>query len=263
MKRAGQLADRIMTNTYIKEATYVVPEDELGRYRTQLGFMKGDYEVVGCSAVGIAATRLWIGQLARKRREKSFCMMDDDLKFARRNRPTGLELIPCDKQDIQEMLTWMDERLQSYVHVSISTRDKNHTIGVRELSSELWAENGRTLRILAYQTDKFLAMKHGRVEVMEDFDVNLQLLRAGHSNITSFYWSNDQRETGTKGGCSEYRTLEVHEASARRLIELHAPFVTPRVKTTKARGKDAGKLATRLEVTIQWKKAFASSQGQD
>lgn len=266
MKRAGQLGTRVMTNNYIKEATYVVPTDEVSRYETHLGFLSasGGYEVIGCEARGIAATRLFIGELARKRKEKVFCMMDDDLRFACRKSDVGIELRDCKPNDVQAMLDWISSKLEGeYAHASVVARDKNHSVPYMHNGTveTLWQENKRTLRVLAYQTNKFLSVKHGRVDVMEDFDVNLQLLRAGHRNVLSYHWTSDQKETGTKGGCSEYRTKELHERSAEKLVELHAPFAKPRLKVSKNKGlsEEARKLASRLEVTIDWEGAFESS----
>lgn len=264
MKRASQIGSRVMTHTYIKEATYVVPEDEVRRYDASLGFQGGKYEIVGCNAVGIAATRHWIGKLAKKRGEPSFCMMDDDLRFARRISDKGIALTDCNKDDVAAMLAWIMNKLRGeYAHASVVARDKNHAVPYMACGDPqtLWQENKRTLRVLAYKTDAFLAMKHGRVDVMEDFDVNLQLLRAGYRNVLTYYWTNDQKETGTKGGCSEYRTKELHEASARKLHELHSGFTKLRIKESKNKGlsEEARKLASRLEVTVDWEGAFESS----
>jgi len=255
------LTSKIMTNKFIGEATYIVPPEEVERYKRQLG---DKYEVLPCTEEGIAKTRHWIGRLAKKRGEAKFCMMDDDLNFAVRKSVETYNLRPCTPVDIKAMLTWIEDNLTKYAHVSVSPRANN--AGVPRMKSgtveTLVMENKRTLRVLAYRTDEFLSVKHGRVPVMEDFDVNLQLLRSGRPNLLSYHWANDQRETGSLGGCFSYRTLEAHNAAARKLVELHAPFVELREKINKAAmTKAAESLRTRLEVTIQWNKAFESSQG--
>jgi hypothetical protein len=250
MGRAGDIGAKVMTCNYIDRATYVVPSAEVKRYQNSLGMRKGTYEVLACDEVGIAQTRRWIGEQAASRKEASFCMMDDDLRFAVREGKDGIKLRNAERPDVAAMLEWIAGSLGKYAHVSVSARDKNHT------NTDAHDVNCRTLRVLAYQTKKFLAMEHGRVAVMEDFDVNLQLLRSGEQNICSFVFASDQRETGSKGGCSSYRTLELHNAAAHRIVELHAPFAKLREKETKAKGV----LSKRMEVTIFWKKAFASSQ---
>jgi len=234
----------------IPNAVLVVPDDQLQAYGR---VARSGTEVLACPAKGIAKTRLWIGRYAQSAGEKTFCMMDDDLNFSRRVSETDTKLQRATGEDVAQMLAWMDVELRRYAHVSISVRQNNNNGPIGNSASAV-GYNMRTLRVLAYQTRPFLEMRHGRVEVMEDFDVNLQLLRSGHANVQSFWWAQDQRGTGAKGGCSTYRTLEVQDRSARELARLHEPFVKLRVKENKT-GPEA--LRKRTEVTIFWKKAAA------
>lgn len=149
------------------------------------------------------------------------------------------------------MLRTIEGLLDEYAHVGVSAREGNNRAG--EGDAPLLQENTRTYRVLAYQTDMFLSVEHGRVRVMEDFDVNLQLLRQGHKNACLFYWAQGQKMTNAPGGCSTWRTHEVHEESARRLAELHPGLVSLREKHNKT---DADGFGTRTEVTIQWKRAY-------
>lgn len=258
MGRAGNIGRVQTTADFIKDAVYVVPKNEVVQYTIALDKMGGSYRIEGCSEKGIAAVRHWIGKCAKDHRESKFCMMDDDLMFAVRASANDWRLRKCDDRDMRAMLKWIENALENYAHASVSPRMVNSgsfkdgcspTSGVEE--------NKRTLRVLAYRTKEFLSVKHGRVPVMEDFDVNLQLLEKGHKNVLSYYWANDQRGTGEKGGCSSYRSLEAHNAAARKLHELHPEFVKLREKENKT---GAAELRNRMEVTIQWGKAWESSQ---
>ena len=95
----------------------------------------------------------------------------------------------------------------------------------------------------------------GRLEVMEDFDVALRLLRAGHDNVILNNWANNQAGSGKEGGCSHFRTPELHAACASKLASLHPGFVKVVQKTTK--GAWGG--GTRTDVNIAWKKARAAA----
>jgi hypothetical protein len=185
-------------------------------------------------------------------------MMDDDLYFSVRISTDDWHLRPCDRGDVESMLQEIELRLGHYAHVSVSPRDVNSRHFMDGCTPETgFLENKRTLRVLAYQTDAFLSVEHGRVPVMEDFDVNLQLLESGRKNLLLYYWSNDQRGTGSKGGCSSYRTLEAHNAAAVKLQSLHPKFVKLKEKETKSSSKE---LRKRMEVNIAWVKAWESSR---
>lgn len=262
MGRAGVLNSKIMTNKFIKKAIYVVPPDEIDRYKRALVQSRGDYDVIGCPVDGIAKTRHFIGKHAKENRLRTFCMMDDDLNFCVRKEKDKFNLRPAEPEDVVGMLEWLEKALGSFAHASISPRQANNVMVLPSGDSgSLVKCNKRTLRLLAYQTDEFLSVRHGRVPVMEDFDVNLQLLEAGHRNIVSYYWAQDQRETGSVGGCSSYRTLDAHNGAAHRLKELHPKFVELRMKKNRAGlSKAAEGLRERWEVTIQWQKAWESSR---
>lgn len=260
MDRAGALFEKISTLTFIKKVPnsiyLVVPPDQAQRYRNALfNRSRDDVVVLECPEKGIAKTRHWIGMLCAKKKWPKFVMMDDDLNFAVRVSNEKNNLRPQTHQDTLDMLKWTEDALTDYAHVAVSPRDAAKTETVQFGDMPLTLLNKRTLRYLAYRTKEFLAMKHGRVEVMEDFDVNLQLIENGFWNIQSYWWTNDQRQTGSPGGCASYRSLEVQDRSARKLAELHAPFVTLRFKENKGQVvKSAKEMQKRTEVTIYWEK---------
>lgn len=261
MGRAGNIGSIGTTLDFVSQAVLVVPGEEADTYRRAAEAYRKrnpavDIVVVACAIKGIAGVRHWIGELARARCEEKFCMMDDDLRFDVRVDPSGYRLQKATREDVRNLIKWTSAQLRDDVaHASVSIRMSNNAYPTGDVES-LTKYNKRTLRVLAYQTREFLKMKHGRVTVMEDFDVNLQLLRAGYRNATTFWWSQDQRGTGLKGGCSTYRTLEAHNASAEKLKQLHPDFVKLRNKHTKTSSPE---MRDRLEVTVQWEQAYKSS----
>lgn len=96
-----------------------------------------------------------------------------------------------------------------------------------------------------------------RVPAAEDFDVNLQLLTRGFKNRISAKYMVTCSETNAEGGCSTWRTLEVHNESQRKLAELWPDFVAVREKEVPS-GPWKGQV--KLATTIQHKKAYESSQ---
>lgn len=247
---SGRLANgplKYMSKEQQSDVTYVVPEEQAVKYEYGMGLAGVRARVVGSPAAGIAAVRLWCGQHAE---DDKFVMVDDDVKFMVRAGADDWHLVQQKPADVAEMWSAVSTLLDEYGHVGVSPREGNNRFGVGP--APLIAENTRTLRVLAYRTADFLRMIHGRVAVMEDFDVNLQLLEAGIPNASTYYWSQDQLMTNAPGGCSTYRTHDVHEASARELQRLHPDFVRLRQKENKG----GGAFGTRTEVTIAWKKAF-------
>lgn len=229
-----------------KDVKLVVPTDQLKQYKTLA--KKYNCELVGCPDKGIALTRKFCGIHTTK---PKFLMLDDDLKFYRRISPTDTRLRylrDLEGATITQMLSLVSEKLSEFSHVAISAREGNNRLPYEGVTCN------RPLRALAYVTKEFNALEHGRVKIMEDFDVTLQLLKAGHPNFIIAEWSQGQLSTGEAGGCSDYRTLELHNNEVAKMEELHRPFIKLRQKKNKT-----GHLRDRMEVIIYWKKAYESS----
>lgn len=251
---------------------YVVPEGQGEKYREALRSLQKKYAgvdysgVVECPEKGIAKTRLWIGHHARNLCIDKFLMLDDDIQFFQRKStdPNVANLLPILPAQVNVMVSTVEAALDKYAHVGISAREgNNHLNGsvLIEATFRAAQENTRTLRALAYRTADFLSCEHGRVEVMEDFDVNLQLLEKGLPNLNLATWAQDQKMTNAPGGCSSYRSQEVQTRSAERLAELHPGSVKLRQKENKT----GGEFGSRTEVTIYWQKTFknaAASHGK-
>lgn len=238
LERLGNTARRVRL---------VVPEWQQKEY----GMLSNKYgcELLPCPHDGISLTRRFCGENSR---EWCFAMMDDDLKFYRRVSPSDWHLrYPTDLNDtIETMLRHVRKCLAKYVHVSVGAREGNNRLPYEGV------ECSRPLRFLAYRTDKFLELEHGRVKIMEDFDVTLQLLRKGYANHVTACWAQGQIQTQMSGGCSDYRTLGMHEEEVKKFASLHPEFVRLRNKENKS----GGEFGKRLEVTIYWRKALDSSQ---
>lgn len=216
---------------------------------------------------GIAKKREWIGQHAREQGQPYFMMMDDDLRFFRRVATNDTKLQYFDDKGLDfgmmmgyvERLLKKDTRLEdgSKVRafiVGVGLREGNNRHGEGDFE-DLTRWNTRLCRAWAVDTEVFLGLKHGRLSGMGDFDVFLQTMRQGYDIASVDYWCHDQDSTQAKGGCSVWRTHETHEASVKALAAMHEGFVTLRQKANKG----GGEFGSRLEVTVQWKKARESA----
>lgn len=228
--------------------TVVCPVDEFDHYSFM--FKGTGISLWATDATGIDAVRLVCGQVADGYGHKKFVMMDDDIEFYYRPDPTRYNLVGAEQEIVDEILSTVERNLETYAHVGISGREGNNRV------MEESVDNTRMIRVLAYQTEAFLSCEHGRVPVMEDFDVTLQLMRKGYANNVMYHAAQGQKMTNAPGGCSTYRNHQMQDEAARKLAELHPGFVNLRQKKNKT---DASGFGTRTEVTVYWKKAFMSS----
>lgn len=204
----------------------------------------------------IAATRQHIVyDLPREFVQSNYLiMMDDDLRFCARRRDDPTKFVIADARSQLRMLEAIEHSLQRYAHVGILARE-----GGNRHPKDL--ECSRMMRVLAYDLrvvcklrPNFLA--RGPQYTLEDFDVTLQLLRAGYKNLVLSGWVQDQSGSNTEGGCASYRTLELHNKNAALLARAHPQFVKLVTKTTKT----AWGGGSRTDVVVQWKKAYESSR---
>lgn len=212
---------------------------------------------------GIGATRDWIIDNARWHKHKRIVMMDDDLRLQRRDLsqpktgPGGrryFRILTVYEEGWLKAFKWLDRALTKYAHASW---------GVRALDLESEDEmivGGRGMHVLGYNLDvvkkvgaRFTKGMPEKYAVMEDFNMTLQLLKAGFPNAISLEWRSSPCASNAPGGCSTWRTPKVIAASANRLVNLHKPFVKLREKKAKWEGIEGNQ----VDVTVQWKRALA------
>lgn len=248
------------SDEWCAKMSYVVYEDEYEQYAAEIdrnGLFKFGVNllIVPRDVVGIAAKRKFIGEYALHMGHETFGMFDDDIHFIVRRSPHATGLRPVFEDDTDEMMTVVEHRLLEYVHVGISFRQGNNNMDVGYPIS-LVGENERIARAAFFQTGVFNSAEHCRVEVMEDVDVSLQLLRRGYKNCNLGFWAQDQKMTNAPGGCSVFRTHEIHEQAAREIVRLHPGYTSLRHK----QNKTGGAFGSRTEVTVQWKQAYKMGQ---
>jgi len=207
--------------------------------------------VRGCSAKGIAATRQSILECSD---DPHILMLDDDLSsWSWRDEAEGLDGEPS----VRYRKATEAQRAAGLAEVVKLLRRYGHgSIGHRLFANNRAALdfNTRQLRALAYDRD--LLKREGikfRVPVMEDFDVQLQLLKRGHECFQLNRLVQEQRGSNEEGGCSTYRTDDVQRKAAEQLAKLHPDCVTVVTKQQKGNGTMWG---TRTDVKVNWRRAI-------
>ena len=207
--------------------------------------------VVGCPSAGIANTRQWIVDNVGS--DDTVCMVDDDLTFFHRRSDDPTKLRDITPEELWAAFGQLERTLSDSVpHAGFATREGAN----RNTDALHW--NTRILRVLAYHRptlDKE-GIAFGRMRVMEDFDVALRLLRTGRHNVILNNFAHNQPGSGTEGGCSTYRTMEVQAEAAHQLAKLHPGFVRVVEKETKTSWGGQ----KRTDVQISWKKALAAGE---
>ncbi len=216
----------------------VVPAAQYAQYKPLA--VRHGVRLIPCKHNGIAATRQFIGEGAKDK----FLCLDDDLRFYRRL-STGVQLHKFNPTDMATMLMTVSRMLDLYAHVSVSARGGNNQLVYPSVECK------RPLRALAYRRKPFLKCEHGRVQIMEDFDVTLQLIAMGYPNLVITEYAQDQPMTQAPGGCSDYRTHALHEKNVHLMHKLHGDICKVRDKENKT----GGEFGSRVELTIYWDKA--------
>jgi len=234
-----------------KKTRFVIQEQEIGLYAPL--FRKYDDDQFFILPQGIdriSPTRQYILDNAS---DSKIVMLDDDLTFSYRPASDSVKLLPQTAEVTERMFEDIENALDVYRHVAVSTREGNNRIaqGTKEV--------GRALRFHALHvpTVQDLGVRFDRIEFKQDFDFTLQMLRAGEANLIFYMYAHNQPGSNKPGGCSKYRTHEILERCAHDLHDLHPDFVKVVEKETK--GAWGG--GTRTDVRIAWKKAYESSIG--
>ena len=225
-----------------ERVTFAVDDVDAGHLRSLQGFDGADVLTVPVDVQTIADKRAFLLRWAAGRYAK-LVMFDDDLRFAVRR---DERLVRATPRDVAHHLKILVDVLDVYVHAGWSARQGNNRL------TPGFNENVRMMYVLGYQPEVVVReCELGRIQVREDMDYTLQLLRRGYPNGVSADIACDQ-EYNAPGGASLERTREQSDRDAERLAELHPGLV----RVVQRQYKSS---PPRKEVVVQWKKAYASA----
>lgn len=169
-------------------------------------------------------------------------MIDDDCVFREYN---GKNFDTSSSESIGRMFVEMEKLLNDgFVHASIA-----HPIIGNRMKGKL-VYNSRYYAVLGYNLTvmKKLGIQF-RTKTMSDIEVALNLTKRGYPSAIITQWLI-ATQAQNKGGCSVYRTSEIHNRCAKKLAKYYAPFV----KVKKAQSWKG--MEQRLDVIASWKRLF-------
>jgi len=200
----------------------------------------------------IAPTREWI---FNEFKDTKHIVFDDDLNFIvkvpnKENEKPKWKSWEYSDQDFDDMF----ETIDSWMEEGIVFGGLGTTWIIPSIDLWPYSENYRAMTNTFYNGPLFPRdIKWTRVPAAEDFDVTLQLLTRGIKNRISTKYMVSPAETNADGGCSVWRTLEVHNQSQLELAKQWPDFVKVKEKEVKS---GSWKGQTKLSTVIQFKKAY-------
>lgn len=235
---------------YHNRVSVYVAQEQFEEYQNYYLTENNDFQLVSVSTLNdLLGRKLYL--MAKDVDSEYIMLCDDDFTFFTRIEPDEFQLRKMFQEDWDRLFLTIEDKFKQNPNlygVGVSMRQGNNRI------SPEGNNNSRLNGCIVYKRELFLSAEHDRVNPMNDFDVNLQLLRRGYDNFLISQFCYNQPGTQSPGGSSDYRTEETQKEAAHKLAEMHPEFVRLRTKVNKTGG-----LRERTEVTVQWKKARQSA----
>lgn len=258
-RRPGKVRTlKFMSQEAIRNTRLVVRPDEYEAYKKACPEM--NILVLHHTVSNLSQTRNYILSTCRAR----YCMMlDDDLEFKYRPDLGKWNLKAMhDNSMFDDMTTRMVEKMQSdnLAHCAVSPVE-GHSHYLAE-----WNYLQRYMRAYIFDLDVVNSvvppkgsmgpdarfMYRDEVNGCEDFDMALQLIKAGYPSVVFYAYAQTHESSNAMGGLSEYRNIEYHNNAMAELNKLwpkHVRLVERETKQSWGGGK-------RIDVKVNWKKAF-------
>lgn len=231
------------------KAAIVCPPEEVEEH------IKRGRNAIARPVSGIANVRQWITE---SHPNQVVIMLDDDLKFFKRELPHRENLQRVWRNEVERVLAITAAPVLSgavpYAGLSPRQMNQRHFPYVYQHNTKINAVHVYRPSVLLENNIKF-----NDVNLMEDYHVILSLLKKGFGNMVYVAGAWDQKmPSGSAGGVSDFRTLEVQAEGARRLAELHPEVVKVVTKVPKVGWSDGngGIVKERTDVEVSWKKAY-------
>ena len=206
---------------------------------------------------GISQVREWVKSEAIKSGWKKLFFCDDDMRFYVRKAPGDWHLRYMEPDEIPGMFDMLEEWLEEFQHVGISARQGNNN---NELG---WDFCCRMCNFYGYNVEIFKEhpeLSFATTQVMEDFQMCLELITRGWPNFMSYNYAWGQKSSNAPGGCSTYRNAQMQAEAAEYLAGRFPDFVKVVEKKPKTGWEG---MEVRKDVRVQWKKAYSSTGLED
>lgn len=174
-------------------------------------------------------------------------MIDDDLKFATRSLENKYTTFDDEGQCFGQMIINMMSRCDEYYPiVGITARQFSN-------NKPLFSEDTRIIQLFCFHMPTIrkedMWFGNSGMTFMSDYYFTLSMLQRGYHNLVLNTYTRDERAQAP-GGCSEYRTVELYNESAKELYRKFPGLVRLEWKENGAWKEP------RLTPHISWRKAY-------
>lgn len=118
-----------------------------------------------------------------------------------------------------------------------------------------WVYGGRMMHAIGHHRGTLIEnnIRFDEIQLREDFNVTLRLLRKGFKNAICYDICVSPDDYGREGGCSDERTVKFNDEQAELLAKMHPGLV-------KVVQKEYDHSIPRKEVQVSWQKALKEGQ---
>jgi hypothetical protein len=229
----------------------MVSKNEYQRYLNNKDIKEKEIKVVVCSKNGISEVRQYIiTNYASHEKVNCVIMLDDDMAFYKRNF-IDFKLRKASLTEMRNLLVRMYKisMKKGYFACGLSARQGNNRMRepIRFVGRMM---NAYAINIPTLRKNN---VRFNEVEVMEDFQVTLSMLKLGYRNAVIYDHCWNQLGSGRQGGCSEYRDEAMQNKAALYLFSKFPDEVKIVKKKSSSGWKD---MKERTDVNIRWRKAY-------
>jgi len=237
----NQITYSNIPDSWKSKVIFVIQESE-----ANFEFFKNKNTLVTPNSIGIAKTREIIAKHASKIK---FGVLDDDLSFLSRIN----KISKIDDSSFDAMMTifssWLDESDVICCGMSPTWSPplaKDFTDCTTLLCNCFLDGRKFSLETLDWTS----------IPISEDIHILMQLLSLGYKNRVSYLYSFDSGKLQMAGGCSSYRTLDLHNSSLLQLKKKYPKYI----KLSKSFFKSGGfKNQSVLKSTYYFNKLYKDS----
>jgi len=238
-----------MDSEMLESTIIFVRKEEAQNYKKVLEKFKGlQLHILDSCVSNMGNTRDNILKYCYNKKYEKILMIDDDIVFRKRTNNYTLQRVIQNKEMFNKMVYTLFKKCNKDIPLIGINHDAFN--GCYELPYNM---NTRIIQVFCIHLptlkENNITFMDCNLWTMTDYYFTLKLLTLGYKNMCiNIYSRSDTMQT--PGGCSEYRTKEMEEQSAKTLKKLFPDFISLYYKQSGTWD------ISRIAIRVKWQKAF-------